>query len=253
MVPRRPLAGTDIDLPCLGLGTVKFGRNDAVKYPTRFDLPNDSEVTALLEQCQEAGIDFLDTAPAYGNSESRLGRLLPGRRQDWLLCSKAGETFVNGQSIFDFSGTAIQGSVEQSLKNLKTDYLDMVLVHSNGDDLDIIEHSDALETLQVLKQAGKIRWVGMSTKTTSGGLAAIAACDVLMVTLNLEDQSQLPVLEAASRSNRGILIKKALNSGHAAAAESLRFVLDQDAVTSAVIGTISPEHLHTNIDTVLSI
>ena len=210
MVPRRPLAGTDIDLPCLGLGTVKFGRNDAVKYPTRFDLPNDSEVTALLEQCQEAGIDFLDTAPAYGNSESRLGRLLPGRRQDWLLCSKAGETFVNGQSIFDFSGTAIQGSVEQSLKNLKTDYLDMVLVHSNGDDLDIIEHSDALETLQVLKHA-------------------------------------------ASRSNRGILIKKALNSGHAVAAESLRFVLDQDAVTSAVIGTISPEHLQTNIDTVLSI
>ena len=48
MINRRLLPGTDIDLPCLALGTVKFGRNEAVKYPNKFDLPSDREIVELL-------------------------------------------------------------------------------------------------------------------------------------------------------------------------------------------------------------
>jgi len=253
MVTRRPLGETGFDLPCLSLGTIKFGRNSAVKYPSKFDLPSDEKVVALLEQCLEAGVDLLDTAPAYGISEIRLGHLLPGRRQEWLLSTKAGETFINGQSRFDFSNNAIRRSVEQSLKNLQTDYLDIVLIHSDGDDLKIINHSDAMAALQDMKQAGKIRWIGMSTKTIAGSLAALPISDVLMVALNIEDQSHMPVLKAANQLNCGLLIKKALNSGHAKPRDSLHYVLRQPAVTSVVVGTINPMHLQANIDTALEI
>ena len=253
MIARRPLGRTGLDLPCLSLGTVKFGRNRAVKYPFGFDLPSNREVVALLEQCREAGIDVLDTAPAYGTSETRLGELLPGPRQDWLLCTKAGETFVDGQSQFDFSSSAIRRSVEQSLTNLRTDYLDIVLIHSDGNDLEILEQSDAMATLQKMKQAGAIRWIGMSTKTVEGGLAALPVSDVLMVALNTEDQSQLPVIEAANTTNCGLLIKKAMNNGHAEPEDSLRFVLAHPAVTSVVVGTINPLHLQANIETILEI
>ena len=247
MINSRLLPGTDIDLPCLALGTVKFGRNEAVKYPNKFDLPSDREIVELLEQCQRAGIDLLDTAPAYGVSEERIGKLLPGRRQDWLLGTKAGEAFVNGRSSFDFSAEGIQLSVEQSLKNFQTDYLDMVLIHSDGNDLKIIEETDALDALNKMKNAGKIRLAGMSTKTKDGGLAAIKYCDIVMLTLNLMDQSQLTVIEAAKDAKRGVLIKKAFNSGYASPSDNLRFILSHQAVTSAVVGTIDPRHMQENI------
>ena len=253
MIKRRPLGATGIDFPCLSLGTVKIGRNSNVKYPYRFDLPTDMQVKALLNKCQENGINLVDTAPAYGFSESRLGDLLPGRRQDWIISTKAGETFVGGQTRFDFSRLAIRSSIEKSLKNLQTDYLDIVLIHSNGDDLAILEDSDAVLTLEELKQEGKVRWIGMSTKTIAGGLAAISVSDILMVELNAQDQSQLPVIEAASHQSCGLLIKKALSSGHADPKDNLRFVLDHRAVTSVVVGTINPQHLQDNIETALTI
>jgi len=73
---KRPIALTDVELSSLTLGTVKFGRNQSVKYPGSFDLPRDKEITTLLSQAQEQGITTLDTAPAYGISEERLGALL---------------------------------------------------------------------------------------------------------------------------------------------------------------------------------
>ena len=99
---KRTLGESGIIVSCLGLGTVKFGRNQEVKYPEKFALPSDEIISKLLDQAQSLGINFLDTAPAYGSSEQRLGRLL-SRRQDWVICTKVGEEFVTGKSFFDFS------------------------------------------------------------------------------------------------------------------------------------------------------
>ena len=153
---KRALGQSGIAVSCLGLGTVKFGRNQEVKYPGSFSLPSDDMVLNLLNQAEASGINFLDTAPAYGSSEQRLGRLLK-RRQDWVICTKVGEEFITGKSFFDFSGPHIRKSIERSLRNLKTDYLDLVLVHSDGNDIGIIDSTDCLETLTILKKAGLIR------------------------------------------------------------------------------------------------
>ena len=95
----RPLGSTGVRVSPLGLGTVKFGRTEQVKYPSRFELPSDSEIESLLDLAHDLGINLLDTAPAYGTSQERLGRLLGVRRPDWVIVSKVGEIFENGVSI----------------------------------------------------------------------------------------------------------------------------------------------------------
>ncbi|MEC8860572.1 MAG: aldo/keto reductase [Pseudomonadota bacterium] len=253
MIPKRTLGSTGIDVSCLGLGTVKLGRNQGVKYPSSFELPDDRHILNLLETATELGINLIDTAPAYGISEQRLGELLRDR-QRWVICTKTGEEFVDGQSRFDFSATHTRASVHRSLKRLNTDYLDLVLVHSDGRDREIIEHSDCFETLARLKEAGTIRAFGLSGKTVEGGLLALQHSDVVMVTFNPDEQKERQVIQQACKLNKGVLIKKAFASGHAVVDRSadpvrsnLQFSLQEPGVSAVVVGTINPHHLRDNV------
>ena len=112
----RPLGSTGLYVSPLGLGTVKLGRDQGVKYPDRFRIPDDTQALALLNQARELGINLIDTAPAYGISEERLGPLLRGQRQDWVIVSKVGEEFSNGASHFDFTPAHTRFSLERSLR-----------------------------------------------------------------------------------------------------------------------------------------
>lgn len=249
----RSLGGTDLRVSPLGLGTVKFGRNQGVKYPHSFELPTDRAIVDLLETAWDLGINLLDTAPAYGVSEERLGRLLPQCRREWVIVTKVGETFSEGLSCFDFSAAATRASVERSLRRLGVEALDAVLIHSNGDDLAVLSDTEALSTLRDLQQAGWIRAVGMSTKTVAGGLRAVECCDVAMVTYNLRERADLPVIHAAQAANKGILLKKALHSGHLDAVAhanpvlaSLQLIYAESGVSSVIVGTLNPAHLRAN-------
>lgn len=244
----RPLGATGITVSALGLGTVKFGRNQAVKYPDAFALPDDAQLVELLAVARECGITLLDTAPAYGNSEERLGSLLQSQRKDWVLVSKVGESFANGDSHFDFSATAVVRSVEASLRRLRTDWLDAVLIHSDGNDLAILDQHETLDALQALKRRGLVRAIGMSTKTVDGGVAAAGVFDIVMATLNPAYQSELPVFSACAALGTGVLVKKLLGSGHGVAQrdEALCLAYAQAATASAIVGTLSPQHLRDN-------
>ncbi|WP_428610683.1 aldo/keto reductase, partial [Sedimenticola sp.] len=240
-----------IQISPLGLGTVKLGRNEQVKYPSHFEIPDDYSVRNLLAQTQELGINLIDTAPAYGSSQERLGKLLPGARNDWVIVSKVGEFFEQGKSRFDFSYQTTIEVVEQSLRTLNTDYLDVVLIHSDGDDLGILENEGALDALQNLKERGLIRAHGMSSKSVEGGLTVVDKMDIVMATCNLAYNEELSVLRAAAEKKRGVLIKKGLQSGHIPGAhgveESMRFVFSQPGVSGMIVGTINPDHLRDNV------
>ena len=249
----RPLGATGLRVSPLGLGTVKFGRNRGVKYPRAFELPSDRDALALLATAWDLGINLLDTAPAYGSSEERLGRLLQRCPQDWVIVTKVGEEFDEGGSRFDFSAAATRASVERSLKRLGVEALDAVLIHSDGDDLGILEREAALPTLLDLKRAGWVRAVGMSSKTVAGGLRAVECCDLVMVTYNLRQRDELSVIRAAGAASKGVLIKKGLLGGHLdQVAEtdpvlaSLRLIYAEPGASSAVIGTLDPAHLRAN-------
>ncbi len=253
---KRQMGSTGIEVSVLGLGTVKLGRDQEVKYPTGFTIPNDNEVRDLLALSQELGINFIDTAPAYGNSEERLGQLMTNPN-DWVIMTKVGEIFENGKSSFDFSAEHTRMSVERSLKRLKRDSLDMVLVHSNGDDMHIINNEGALEELERLKQKGLIQSYGMSTKTVEGGMWIVENTDVVMATLNLSDDHDLPVIKRAHELNTGVIIKKGLQSGHADKSaggsgvdEAFKYVFSHDGVSSMIVGTINQIHLKQNVEVV---
>lgn len=246
---KRRIGSTDIEVSMVGLGTVKFGRNQGVKYPAAFALPDDAEIANLLAIAADAGINLLDTAPAYGSSEERLGKLLKHQRTNWIIATKVGEEFVNGESQFDFSPQTVRASVDRSLQRLKTDYLDIVLGHSNGEDMRIIQQDELFDTLESLKREGKLRAYGMSTKTIEGGLATITHADIAMVTYNQQEQQDKTVIDAAHQKQKGIFIKKAFSSGHLQSSpqDALQFILAEPGVTSVIIGTINPVHLRENI------
>ena len=249
-LPQRPLGKTGLRVSLLGLGTVKLGRREGVKYPKPFELPDDGQAARLLDCARELGINLLDTAPAYGSSEERLGRLLLDQRQHWLLCSKVGETFANGVSSYDFTPEAVQISIKQTLQRLHTDHLDIALIHSNGEDLQILDELGTLDCLNDLKDRGWIRATGISHKTEAGGRRAIAiGCDVIMATLNLDEPDEADLIAEAASSGVGVLVKKALASGHSGK-ESLRFAAEAQGVSSVIVGTINPDHLAENVATV---
>ncbi|HSW92788.1 MAG TPA: aldo/keto reductase [Gammaproteobacteria bacterium] len=249
MMPKIQLGSSGLEIARVGLGTVKFGRNQGVKYPAPFELPTDREIQALLSHAETLGINLLDTAPAYGTSEERLGKLL-SHRHHWILCTKVGEDYINGQSHFDFSAKAIQQSVERSLRRLKTDYLDIVLVHSDGDDVRLIKEEMVFETLAKLKQKGMLRAYGMSTKTVDGGMLAVDHSDVVMVTHNLLYTDEQSVIAYASQKQKGVLIKKAFASGHLEkmpgsdpVMASLKFIFSEKGVSGVITGTLQKTHL----------
>ena len=241
-----------LNLSPLALGTVKIGRNQAMKYPNAYELPSDKEVLELLDLAEQLGINCLDTAPAYGIAEERLGKLIKGEK--WLISTKTGEEFENGKSFFDFSQKHTLFSVERSLKRLKKDYLDLVFIHSNGEDKKIITESDCLETLFKLKEQGKIRAVGFSGKTNEGAMLAIKnGVDALMLTLNPEYQEELPAIMEAEKKEIMVFIKKSFGSGHLIknyGLEKLAEFAFSYPITSLILGTINPKHLKENVEAV---
>lgn len=250
MLTRRSLGNTGLQVSPYGIGTVKFGRTEQVKYPMSYELPSDREIMSLLDIAKDYGVNLIDTAPAYGSAQDRIGNLVKNSRSDWIYVSKVGEKF-DGSSKFDFSRQATILTIQSTLRSLHTDYLDLVLIHSDGNDLDIIENTDIVDTLLMMKKAGFIRAIGMSTKTVAGGLKCIDLMDVIMVTLNLQDASNIPVIRCAKENNKGILIKKGLESGHviknSGIKESFTNIFEQRGVSSLIVGTIDPLHLESNL------
>ena len=244
------LGDTGLKTHRISLGSVKFGRNTDVKYPEKFIIPNQKQVSNLISIAGEMGINLIDTAPAYGESEKKIGKAISRNRNKWIVSTKVGEKYENKRSYFDFSRTGVLNSVHQSLENLKTEAIDILLIHSNENELDIINNSDAVETLIEIREKGLARNIGMSTKSPEGTLAALEFSDIIMATLNLEDSSNIEAIRKAHKKGCGILLKKVFSSGKSHIKESLEFVFKHEEIHSAVIGTINKTHLTENVNLV---
>ncbi len=243
----RPLGKTGLHVSPLGFGTFKIGRNEKIKYPQPYDLPDEATVAKLLNGILDLGITHIDTAPAYGLSEERVGRCLSSRRHEFVLSTKIGEVFENGESHYDFSAEAIRTSVDASLIKLRTDAVDLILIHAPSDDVRVLTESPVVETLQQLKAAGKTRAIGLSGKTTTAELMALDWADVLMVEYHAGDASHADVIADAATRSVGVLIKKGLASGHLPPSTSIPFVLNTPGVTGLVVGGLSLEHMAENV------
>jgi aryl-alcohol dehydrogenase-like predicted oxidoreductase len=252
----QTLGQTGLKVSPIGFGAFKIGRNQKIKYPTPYDLPTEADVEKLLNAVLDMGISYIDTAPAYGLSEERIGRSIAHRRDEFVLSTKIGETFRDGQSHYDYSAAAVRESIDRSRRLVGSEMLDLVFIHSNGDDLAILNETGTLSALQDLQQQGLIRAVGMSHKTLAGGQQALAlGANVLMATLNHAEREDVDLIAQAGAQGCGVLIKKALASGHTPEAErdaALRWVAAQPGVSSLVIGSINQQHLVANAQVLAS-
>ena len=244
-LPRRSLGRTGMDVSILGLGTVKFGRTTGLRYPSPSTLPSDETIADLIATARHLGINLLDTAPAYGTSEARLGEALKGQRDQWIIATKTGEEFDGERSRFDFSADHTLRSVERSLNRLQTDRLDLVTIHTDGRSVEAIEQAGATQALTQLKQEGTIRAIGFSGKSPTDSQAALTFADVLMLTINPTYREEAPLAATANEQGAGVLVKKPLAQG-VHASNTLTHTAATPGVSALIVGTTDAQHLIAN-------
>jgi aryl-alcohol dehydrogenase-like predicted oxidoreductase len=245
ILPQRQAVRLPCPVTVLGWGAFKIGRNEGIKYPTGYDLPSEEASRDLVHAIVDMGIGVIDTAPAYGLSEARLGASLEARRKRIFLSTKVGETFEEGRSHFDFSASSVERSLLRSLDHLRTPYVDAAWVHSNGDDLSILREGGAVRTLAVLKEQGRVGCVGFSPKSIEGAMACVehGAIDALMLELHPMDTSMVSVAERAAARGLAVFVKKPLASGTLAPATAIPWILAHAAVTCVVVGGLNATRL----------
>ena len=239
----RPLGKTGLKVSPISFGAFKIGRNEKTKYEQSYPLPSEEETSRLLNGVLDLGINLIDTAPAYGLSEQRIGRHISSRRREFILSTKIGETFEHGKSTYDFSAKAIANSFERSLTRLKTASVDFLFIHSDGREV----AAETIAAIQNLKKQGKTRFIGLSGKTVESARAALKWADVLMIEYHPRDKSHEEIIERAGEMGVAILVKKPLASGQIPAQEAIPFILKKPRVATLVIGGLNLEHIRENL------
>ena len=231
----------------IGFGAFKIGRNEGIKYAQGYEIPDDQSVERLLNGVLDLGVTYIDTAPAYGLSEERIGRFLSHRRKEFVLSTKAGERFEDGTSVYDFSSRAIQTSIEQSLRRLRTDVVDIFFLHAPRADLNTLTQTEGVDALVAAREKGWARTIGFSGYTAEAFRAAMAWADVIMVEYHPENRALEPIITEAAARGVLIVVKKPLGSGRIPPRQAIEFSLSNPAVSSLVIGSMNLEHMAQNV------
>lgn len=236
----------------VGFGAYQIGRIAAKKYASfGKPMPNDQEASSLLQGVLDLGITLIDTAPAYGCSEERIGTFLHHRREEYNLCTKVGELTVNGKSTFVFSKEGMRQSVERSLRTLRTDCVDILLIHAPPDDLSVLHDTDAIEMMHTFKQEGKTKSIGFSGKTIQAQEESLEWSDVLMIEYSAANTTNEQIINKSHEKNSLVLLKKAMNSGHLPSDEAIDFLTKKSPVCNdfncTVIGSTSFGRMKENV------
>ncbi len=209
----RRLGKTDLNVSVVGVGTWQFGGDWGKDY-------NQSEVDAILSTAKELGINLIDTAECYGPhhmSETFIGDYLSrDKREDWVLASKFGHHWdTQWEHAWNVEQVRIQ--LEESLKALQTDYIDLYQFHSGPDE---VFDNDALWTmLDKQVQAGKIRNLGISIGSNDNVYQTDKASELnakaIQVVYNRLDQTpETRVFPSCARQDLGVLARVPLASGY---------------------------------------
>ncbi len=257
---KRLLGKTDMHVSVLGFGGAEIG----------FDSTSVDTVRSMLHDALDAGLNVIDTAAAYLDSEKLIGEAVSGRRHEFYLFTKCGA--YDGFTKSDWSIDGIVRHVESSLKHLKTDYLDLVQLHSCP--IEYLRDGEALEALHVVREKGYARYVGYSGDGEPARYAIESgAIDTLQCSISIADQAALDGnLPLARSAGLGVIAKRPIANAawrtgskpenpyhHAywdrlqkldydflkadlkeAVAVALRFTLSQPGVHTAIVGTTRP-------------
>ena len=200
----RKLGRTELKVSEIGYGTNMLGRPELT----------DSEHIAMVHRAVDLGINFVDTADVYqeGQSETMLGKALKGRREQMILATKVGSIIPRAGR--DISPRHIKEAVEASLRRLQTDYIDVYQLHSPQ--LQHLRESNWLETMQSLKEQGKIRYWGASVNHIDAGVWLLEQdlIDSLQPTFHMLYRDMANAMFGlATERDVGIVVKQGLARG----------------------------------------
>jgi aryl-alcohol dehydrogenase-like predicted oxidoreductase len=264
----------------LQVTTLGYGAMELRGAPRARDI-TEAQAETILNAVLDAGINYIDTSIDYGVSEERY---ISHRRAEYYLASKCGclvgappaPRGQRGQHVFTRDN--VMAGVEQSLTRMKTDYLDVVQFHSSPSRQTLrqtLEEHAALESLLELRDAGKVRFIGMSgTLPHLIDHIAMGVFDVFQIPYSAVEREHEAAIAAAAQTGAGIVIRGGaakgaptegkqagvqwerwrrahlddLLDGMAPTEFILRFTFTNPNLDTTIVGTINPAHLQTNLD-----
>jgi len=263
---RRRLGRTGMDASVLGFGGSEIGYQKASL----------KSVERLLGSALDAGLNVIDTAECYEDSEALIGRALGARRRDVYLFTKCGHP--GGWGRGDWRPASLLASIERSLRRLGTDYLDLIQLHTCS--LADLRKGDAIAALEQARERGWARYIGYSGEGEAARYAAeCGRFDTLQISVSIADQEAIDLaLPAARARGMGVIAKRPLANAawrHArkpsesyhqaywtrlraldyaflkgdpaeAAGTALRFTLAVPGVHTAIVGTARPDRWQEN-------
>jgi aryl-alcohol dehydrogenase-like predicted oxidoreductase len=281
----RTLGRTQADVTILGYGAMEL------RGQPRGPEIDDDTAGRLLNAVLDGGINLIDTSPDYGRSEELIGKHLGHRRDEFFLASKCGcliEIPADAQPPYphDYSPANVRADVEQSLRRLRTDRLDLVQVHMSPS-VEQLRDSQTVETLQELRKEGKVRFIGMSGILPNlPGQIAMDVFDAFQIPYSAVQRDHEELITAAAATGAGTLIRGGAARGAPSEDKNwrtgplsqpaglgqrnwaasgigdllagsgmtpmefvLRFTLSHPYLSTTIVGTASPGHLQSNIAT----
>jgi aryl-alcohol dehydrogenase-like predicted oxidoreductase len=256
---KRLLGKTDMRVSVLGFGGAEIGFHQVAA----------ATVERLLSSALDAGLNIIDTAECYMNSEELIGQAVARRRKDFYLFTKCGH--ADGFDNPDWRGEALMQSIDRSLQRLRVDYVDLVQLHSCS--AEILRQGDAIAALQRARDAGKTRYIGYSGDGQDAVYAIkCGAFDTLQTSVSICDQEAFDLtLPLAQAHNIGVIAKRPIANAvwryadrpendyilpywqrlqkldydflksDDAATIAMRFTLSAAAVATMIVGTTQPD------------
>ena len=281
----RPLGRTQADVTILGYGAMEL------RGLPRGPEIADEDAGRLLNAVLDGGINLIDTSPDYGRSEELIGRYVGHRRDEFFLASKCGclmELPADARPPYphDYSPGNVRAAVERSLRRLRTDHLDLVQVHMSPDRA-TLERNHTVETLQELRDEGKVRFIGMSGILPDlPDHLAMNVFDAFQIPYSAVQRDHEELIAEAASEGAGTLIRGGAARGAASGEKNwrigpltqepglgqrnwetsgiegllaeagmpamefvLRFTLSHPGLSTTIVGTANPGHLAGNIAT----
>jgi len=264
---KRRLGKTDMDVSVLGFGGSEIGYEHAAP----------EIVAELLNSGLDAGLNVIDTAECYYNSEELIGQAVSGRRKEFYLFTKCGHPHGFGERA-DWSKASILESIQRSLRRLKTDKIDIVQLHSCSEST--LRKGEAIDALETARKRGYVRYIGYSGDSQAARFAVESgAFDTLQTSISIADQEPIDLtLPLAREKQMGVIAKRpianvAWKTGHRpidsyhheywerlrklnydflhrdlekSISIALRFTLSVPGVHTAIVGTKKPERWNEN-------
>lgn len=188
---------TGLKLFPLGFGAGHIGGSEA----------SDKDVSFLLNSVLDLGINLIDTARGYGKSEERIGKFISKRRNEFILSTKVGYGIPG---FNDWTYDSVIAGVDEALKLLSTDYIDIVHLHSCG--IETLQHGEVIEALNKTVEVGKVRVAAYSGENRELEFAVRSGkFGSAQTSVNITDQRDIDnILQEAKSRGMGVIAKRPL-------------------------------------------